>query len=305
MKLSIIIPTIGKREEEIKKLLSQLVKFNKNISEIIIPVDESEEISNYVIALKKINRKIKLLYSKKRRGRCKAKNEGAKMAKGDILVFLDDDVEILNRNYFKILSEDFSNHRIAAVSGKEIKNKKISKIKRFISNKVGLITSLGEVISNFDTPLKRPKIVLALPGCNFAIRRDVFQLVGGFDENYDIGTAYREETDLQMRVTKLGYKLLFDPRISVIHKERESPDGLKRWFKWYYILNTYFFLKNFTPSTFKFLLFVFKEILGSMARILIYKKPYPIIYLPGIIHGIMYFKEKIKKSCTSRSKSLI
>ena len=305
MKISVIIPTYKSREKDVRKLINILLRMRRDIYEIFLVIDESESILEYLAKFEKKCRIFKILFSKKRRGRCKAKNEGAKMAKGDILVFLDDDVEILNRNYFKILSEDFSNHRIAAVSGKEIKNKKISKIKRFISNKVGLITSLGEVISNFDTPLKRPKIVLALPGCNFAIRRDVFQLVGGFDENYDIGTAYREETDLQMRVTKLGYKLLFDPRISVIHKERESPDGLKRWFKWYYILNTYFFLKNFTPSTFKFLLFVFKEILGSMARILIYKKPYPIIYLPGIIHGIMYFKEKIKKSCTSRSKSLI
>jgi GT2 family glycosyltransferase len=292
MKISVIIPTCDGREEEIKKLINSLLKLREDIFEIIVVIDKSEETRKYLTNLRKRYKMIKILFSKERRGRCKAKNEGAKKSRGDILLFLDDDVRILSKNYFDVLAEDFNIHIIGAVSGREIKEKKVSKLKKLISSKVGIITSLGEVISNFDTPIEKPKIVKALPGCNFTVRKDVFEKIGGFDENYDMGTAYREETDLQLRISKLGYKLLFDPRIFVIHEEKESPIGIKKWFKWYYILNTYFFLKNFNPSPLKFCLFIYKEFLGCLTRTVIYKTPYPILYFPNIINGIIYFKKK-------------
>jgi len=292
MKISVIIPTCEGREKEIRELINYLLKMRKKIFEIIIVIDKSEETRKYLTNLRKKYKILGILFSKERRGRCKAKNEGAKKARGDILLFLDDDVRTLSKNYFDVLAEDFNIHIIGAVSGREIKERKAPKLKKLISSRIGIITSLGEVISNFDTHIEKPKIVKALPGCNFAIRKDIFEKVGGFDENYDIGTAYREETDLQVRISKLGYKLLFDPRISVIHGEKESPEGIKKWFKWYYILNTYFFLKNFNPSPLKFCLFIYKEFLGCLARTIIYKTLYPILYFPNITNGIIYFKKK-------------
>jgi len=292
MKISVIIPTCDGREKEIKKLITSLLKLRKDIFEIIVVIDKSEETRKYLTNLRKRYKMIKILFSKERRGRCKAKNEGAKIAKGNILTFLDDDVVIRDKKYFKLLLEDFKNYKIAAVAGREIKSGEKSLIKRLVYNKVGIINSLGEVTSNFDIFLEKPIVVQALPGCNFSVRKDVFKLAGGFDETYDIGTAYREETDLQIRIRKLGFSLLFDPRISVQHVERKSPTFLKKWLKWYYILNTYFFLKNFRPSFLKFCLFIYKEFLGCLARTIIYKTLYPILYFPNITNGIIYFKKK-------------
>jgi len=294
MKISIIIPTYEGREEELKKLINFLIKMKREFYEVIVVVDKSEEIKKYLIDIKRKHKLVKIIYSKKRRGRCKAKNLGARIARGDILLFLDDDVKRLDKNYFKIIKEDLRSPIVGAVSGREIKRKKKSMIKKFVSSYVGIITSLGEVISNFDIYLKEPKIVNALPGCNFAVKREVFKLAGGFDESYDIGTAYREETDLQLRITKLGYKLIFDPRIYVVHEEKESLATFKKWFRWYYVLNTYFFLKNFNPSLLKLFFFIYKEFLGSCTRMIIYKRPYPIAYFPKIIEGILYYKKNKK-----------
>jgi GT2 family glycosyltransferase len=301
MKVSIIIPTIGGREKEFKKNFFSLLRLLKNQKvsyEIIVLVDESEETKKYLENLKKNNKRIIVLFSKTRRGRCKSKNMGAYKAKGDILLFLDDDVRILGRKYFEFLLDNFKKDKVGAVGGREIKPKKISKIKRLVSKKVGIITSLGEVISNFDINTKSPLKVLALPGCNFAVKREVFIKAGGFDENYDVGTAYREETDLQIRINKLGYSLIFDPRMKVLHEEEETPKSFKKWFEWYFILNTYFFLKNFKPDLFKLLFFIYKEVVGSLARLCIYKKPYPIIYFYKIFEGISYFR-KCRKNVDS------
>jgi len=297
--ISIIIPTSVGREKEVKALITSLLKMKNEFHEIIVVVDKSKELRNYLINVKKKHKIIRVLFSSRIRGRCKAKNLGAKKARGDILLFLDDDVKEVSKNYFKVIRETFTNPIVGAVSGREIKPKKKSIIKKIVSNKVGIITSLGEVISNFDANIEKPKIVYALPGCNLAIKKDVFKLVGGFDENYDVGTAYREETDLQLRIKKAGYLLIFNPKISVIHEEKESPTRLKKWFRWYYVLNTYFFLKNFNPSPLKFLFFIYKEFLGCCMRMLIYKKPYPIVYFPRIIEGIVYYMKN--KKTTSRN----
>lgn len=47
------------------------------------------------------------------------------------------------------------------------------------------------------------------------IRANVLEKIS-YDENYQ-GTAYREETDLQMQVTKLGFKIISDDRAYVYH----------------------------------------------------------------------------------------
>ena len=296
MKISVIVPIAGNREKEVKELLKSLLVQSKDFYEVIFAVDESKNLANYLKSLKKKYKKIRVLFSEIKRGRCKAKNEAALNSRGDILVFLDDDVEILSKNYFTIIKSHFKNPKVGAVSGREIKLKKKSKLKKILfSKRVGFINSLGEVISNFDTQTGRPILTLALPGCNFAVRRSVFFDVGGFDESYDIGTAYREETDLQIRIRKKGYYLIFDPRISVLHKEKETALTFKKWFKWYYVLNTYFFLKNFEPNFFKFLMFLFKEVIGAIARTIFYKKPYPLIYYYNILDGIKHYRRKMKE----------
>jgi len=298
MKISVIIPTCTGREKEIKETVKSILSSDlRNVKEIILAIDKSKEILRYASKLRKNNKKIKIVFSPVKRGRCKAKNEAARKARGEILLFLDDDVEIEDKNYFNIISSDFSGKHIGAVSAREIKLKKTSPLKKKIfGKKIGKITTLGDVISNFDSNPGRKIFVGALPGCNFAVRKNVFFEIGGFDENYDIGTAYREETDLQIRIKRLGYKLVFDPRTYVIHKEKEDKKGFHKWIKWYYVLNTYFYLKNFSPNILQFFMFMIKEFLSAFIRSIVYISPLPILYYPRIFDGILYYKRSLKST---------
>lgn len=52
-----------------------------------------------------------------------------------------------------------------------------------------------------------------VPAGNMLLRREVFEEIGGFDQNLETG----EDTDLCARITGKGYKVISDPRIRSIH----------------------------------------------------------------------------------------
>ena len=97
-----------------------------------------------------------------------------------------------------------------------------------------------------------------------AIRRSAFETVGGFFEPYTaMGYGYRYETDLCIRIQRLGYRVVFSAmNPQVYHKVSERTRGWKRegYAKDYLISttrnNTFFFLRNYwsRPTAFVFLL---------------------------------------------------
>lgn len=60
-------------------------------------------------------------------------------------------------------------------------------------------------------------------GCCFAIPKNVFDEVGGFDIAYRIG--YWEDSDLNMKVKEAGYDIYFQPNSIIYHKSGHSQAG--------------------------------------------------------------------------------
>lgn len=60
-------------------------------------------------------------------------------------------------------------------------------------------------------------------GCCFGISAKLFEYVGGFDPAYKIG--YWEDTDLNMRIRELGYKVMFTPKSIIRHVGGHSGAG--------------------------------------------------------------------------------
>lgn len=75
-----------------------------------------------------------------------------------------------------------------------------------------------------------------------SFRRELLLRVGGFDEKY-VGTGYRDDTDLCVRIRRLGNKLLYQPKALVQHKFRGKRID-SNWVYWYMRNHTYFYLKN-------------------------------------------------------------
>ncbi len=59
-------------------------------------------------------------------------------------------------------------------------------------------------------------------GACVLISRQVLEKTGGFDEKYFL---YLEDSDLSMRVKKLGYAIIYDPAAKIWHKNAKSTGG--------------------------------------------------------------------------------
>jgi GT2 family glycosyltransferase len=267
LKISVIIPTYRREQLLINTITSVLNEINRSglqeVSELLV-VDQTEEhsceVKRQLENLLQYSPLFHLVYTDIP-NLPRARNIGIRQAKGDIIVFLDDDVELLP-DFFNACLDAYKNHMCDAVTGKVILKNKGSnillseqssfkkKMKRFLmsfwGNKAFIISSGGLVLSNTisDTEMK----VDGGQGCNMTFKRSVFQRIGYFDENY-IGNALREETDIFVRMQRQGLSVWYTPSMALNHIMENvggtrSEQGLTYWEK-YFFNQCYFYQKNF------------------------------------------------------------
>jgi GT2 family glycosyltransferase len=249
-KATIVVPSTG-RTERLRKCIESLVAQKTAFTfEIVVVIDgpDSEHVKDLIVSECGSRANLSFNTSPTRRGSPRAKNIGARLAKGEILVFVDDDVAVRESWLARIVAG--YSVGIVGVGGSEVKRPRSEFIRWFWSrlngNTTGKVTRSGLVISNFTSEKTAPEQVDCLAGANMSFDRAAFEKSGGFDENY-LGTAYREETDLCMRMLSVG-RLLFVPSAIMDHFEEglggNSPLSQRDWNYWYHRNNTYFFLKN-------------------------------------------------------------
>jgi hypothetical protein len=196
--------------------------------------------------------------SVKDRNRQRARNLGILAASGDIVAFLDDDV-VVHKEWLKKIAEPYMNDKsVGGVGGRVIPYGTSERFHvRTRRNDVGRVFRNGLVIGNFDTPLKSLVAVDSFIGCNMSFGRALLLRAGGFDESY-LGTGYRDDTDLCLRIRKFGYKLLYQSEALAWHKFKGKHVG-STWSYWYVRNNTYFYLKNiFTENKSGLPLFLYR-----------------------------------------------
>ncbi len=112
----------------------------------------------------------------------------------------------------------------------------------FTSKPIKFFSNINEgkkdILSESEQELKY------VSGCSILLRTDMENIF--FDEAY---FAYCEDMDLCYRIRKDGYKLIYEPRSIVYHKNAQSTGGKKfnRHSLYYSYRNKLFFLRKFYP----------------------------------------------------------
>jgi len=214
MDASIIIP-VRNGSAVISDCLNALLKQDFQGSYEIIVIDDGS--TDNTCEIVKGFEGIKLI-KQKPLGPAAARNNGAKKAKGNIIVFTDADC-LPEKNWLKEMLSPFSEKSVAAVQG-AYKTRQRSLIARFVQI---------EIEHRYEKML-RSKSIDWVGSYSAAYRREIFLKEGGFSTKFP--RASGEDPELSYRLQKKGYKLVFNPNAIVYHRHPESlPTYLRKKFQ--------------------------------------------------------------------------
>lgn len=230
MKYSIIIPTLNE-EKLLPDLLKQLT--GSQVREIYNPEiivsdggsrDKTVEISlDYAdIVTVHLGEKLQTI--------AEGRNKGAALASGDILVFFNGDVRIEEPlNFFRFIDSNFQGQNYLAITG-------------YVSiypEQAGALDKIFHYCYNhYFQFLNSAGVGMGRGECHI-IRKEIFDKLGGYNENFAAG----EDFDLYRRIRSEG-EILFTNRIRVY----ESP---RRFRKRGYFSVTWMWIKNGISVWFK------------------------------------------------------
>ena len=144
-------------------------------------------------------------------------NDGAALAKGDYLVFLNNDT-VPQPGWLDTLLATFDSQPGAGLVGAQLvyPDGRLQEAGGVVFND-GSAWNYGRFESPDDPRFSFTRDVDYCSGAAIAVPDEIFHAAGGFDKRY--APAYYEDTDLAFAVRALGYRVLYQPASRVIHVE--------------------------------------------------------------------------------------
>lgn len=286
--VSVVIATLN-RHQTLRRTLPALFKQEDWFDEVII-VDQTDEIPSWFKKFLARFPKVRFeRFSIKRL--TSARNYGAKLAQGEIIVFVDDDSLVLP-GFFKAHLKSYKDPEVGGVTGREILQEDPS---FSTSGKGQTITEKGEIIPN--TTSKDRGEVDSLWGANMSLRRRLLEKIGGFDEDI---LLIRDESDVSLRLKLLGYKIIYEPKAKIIHlQEKKGGTRFDKRMDWYFKFfhdEIYFQLKYFS---FRYLWhFFWRKLRPILACMFYYGKGHPRALLTPFKAFWAGYKTYLKNKCS-------
>ncbi|WP_266169949.1 glycosyltransferase [Dyella subtropica] len=226
--VSVIIPIHGKVTYTLACLRSVAQYAPEAPFEVIVIDDASPDDS--VARLAHVDG-LRLLRNERNLGFVGSCNAGAATARGEFLLFLNNDTQVMP-NWLDGLLGCFGDRDDCGIAGSRL----VYPDGR-LQEAGGLVFADGSCwtsgrFEQRDAPAWRyRREVDYVSGASLMIRRNVFEQVGGFDQRY--APAYYEDTDLAFAVRRLGLKVYYEPSSTIIHCEGISAGtdlhvGIKR-----------------------------------------------------------------------------
>ena len=153
-------------------------------------------------------------------------NFGVTQAAGDYLLFLNDDMEVINPDWLEAMLEYAQHPGVGAVGARLLfPNRRIQHVgvclleghpSHAFYNSLDTINSHGNTTGlarNFS----------AVTGACLMTRSDVFQRVGGFDTTFPLNF---NDVDFCLRVVEEGYRIVMQPTAKLYHWESVTKTGV-------------------------------------------------------------------------------
>ena len=223
--VSVIVPTFfnaGLKQRSLTFLLAG-IECSQNVREVILVSSDGEH-SNFADLLP-------LLYGRNLRvaqaephNRSQSRNNGARLATGDYLLFLDDDMLLKNWHLADVIVSELIERRFDCALFPPRNYLRFPALyDRYCLEDLIISWRAERCAENpfFFDPLKQGTthdlpLLFCYPGCFTMIRRDAFEALGGFDESY-LGWGF-EDADFGLRaMQQLAVLNLFRKSEPLLH----------------------------------------------------------------------------------------
>lgn len=227
MKLSIILVNWN-TERLTKQTLESVYEETKSIDFEVIVVDNNSTRDNSVEMIKKEFPQVILIENKDNLGFGKANNQGMKIAKGEYFFLLNTDTIVLdgaiNRlvNYLdekkdvmrvgpKLLNED---RTFQHACRRNLPTPANSFFHLFGLVKIFKKSKRVNEYKQYSVDSNKTEVVEAISGAAMMFRREIFDTIGGFDEDFFL---YGEDLDFCKRIYDKGWKTMYVHDAEIVH----------------------------------------------------------------------------------------
>ena len=218
------------RTDDLKRCLESLQKLPNDGQEIIVidncpSTDDTKKLVESYAGVRYIREDIP--------GLNWARNRAMLEAKNDIVAFTDDDA-LPDPGWLRALLQNFDNPLVACVTGMtmplELETEGQEAFEKYSPFGKGFQRKVHSHLTR--NPLNVGSIGA---GANMAVRRDLVDIIGLFDEALDAGTVTQSGGDHEYfaRILLAGYQIVYDPAALSWHRHRRTMEETKKAIKGY------------------------------------------------------------------------
>ncbi|HAZ45846.1 MAG TPA: glycosyltransferase, partial [Cyanobacteria bacterium UBA11371] len=223
--ISVVIPTYG-REEPLRDTIADVLKQDYPNYEVLVVDQTKTHQSETQAYLEKLAADGKIRWFRVDWASLPgARNYAARRATGEIILFIDDDVQ-LKPGYLAAHARNYIDRpEVGAVAGRVFDRMKLTDSGGELTIEDLPPQAMDPGIAWYYIDLVhtvKPQQVISARGCNMSFRREIFSKYGlHFDERFR-GSAVREESDFCLRLRQTGYKIWYDPEADLVHLGEET-----------------------------------------------------------------------------------
>jgi len=222
--VSIIIPFKNELQLLQACIASLIEKTSYENYEILLINNQSDErLVRYCKSLVKKHKTIKLLNFDEEFNFSKLNNYAVSKTKGDFVLFLNNDIEVINNDWLTEMVAQLQQKNVAAVGAKLLYEDNTIQHSGIVVNKTGAVHPNKGLEDLSVGYFQRANYVQYVSGCTAAcllVKKPVFLQVDGFDEE-QFKVAYND-VDLCLKIRQKGYFITYTPYAKLYHYESKS-----------------------------------------------------------------------------------
>ena len=209
MRISVVVPSY-RRPDALARCLPALLAQERAADELIVVVRADDAETRQLLTTFPQVTEVTV----DRPGAVWAMAQGSLVSTGEVIAFTDDDA-CPSATWLRQLEAVYADATVGAVGGRDVIHEPDGSPRiEPLQTQVGLVTPFGRLVGNHHRGTGPARDVLVLKGVNSSYRRDALALPSGLR---GAGTQIHFEVAMGVMARTAGYRLVYDPSITVDH----------------------------------------------------------------------------------------